>query len=90
MSEHLYCVHVRENGTSCRAMASKASGYCYYHDPATEQERITGIRASAAPADRPPVLQEEVALETVPEIQAVMRRLANYLATAPNPDTARA
>jgi hypothetical protein len=94
MSDQIYCQHVREDGDRCRAWAKKGRGFCYYHDPATAQERETGLRApsEARPAQSagPPVLPEPVRLETIEDLHAALRATFNHVAVAETADTSRA
>lgn len=91
MTEQLHCTHTRPDGTACRGPAMKGAAFCYWHNPATEEERATGFRGPRPESEPgPPLFPEEVPLETADDIQRLLGRVANYLATAPRPDTERA
>ena len=51
------CEHIKSDGQSCRAHATSGSPYCFFHDPATSEERTAAQRAGGQ-ANRPAVARE--------------------------------
>jgi len=93
MADHLYCKHRTLTGQRCRARADEDTGYCWWHDPATEERRTTGILPERSTTREPggtPVLPEPAVLETAEEVAAFLQHVANHVATAAKPDVARA
>src|SRR5688572_15914507 len=85
-----YCVWMHPDGERCWGLARKGSRHCYWHDPDTRRERETG-----GPPQSPLILTTEPGADssnpaTPSEAQSLLRQIARYLATTPNPDVGRA
>jgi hypothetical protein len=86
-TQRIHCAGTTEQGKPCRKTRQHNSDFCYWHDPATEEERKTGVRRLP---QTEPLLPEPASLQTPEEIQTLLITLANDLATSDRPDTARA
>ncbi len=84
------CAGARDDGHPCRALAMRGSTFCYQHDPATETDRQLPNGARQGRPRGAPILEEPCALETVADIEALLRRTALYLATATEAEARRA
>src|SRR5206468_2256631 len=79
--QQIWCVGVKPDGEPCGARAMRGSDFCYWHDPATEEERLSGLTRQERPKGAP-ILPEPMPLETVVDVQALLKQLALYLATS--------
>jgi uncharacterized small protein (DUF1192 family) len=69
----------------------KGSSYCYWHDPATEEERLAGLVGAERPRGAPILPEgEALCLERPEDIEALLRQTVRYLATAPRVEPKRA
>ncbi len=84
------CAGIRDDGQPCRALAMHGSTCCYQHDPATEADRQLPNWARQGRPRGAPILDEPCELETVADIEALLRRTALYLATATDAEARRA
>jgi hypothetical protein len=75
------CLHVKADGTPCRAPALAASQYCYFHDPAKAQERTAARRAGGRKRSQPAVV---LAPDTPDLALASMADVASLLAVTIN------
>ena len=51
------CEHIKTDGQVCKANATSGSAYCFFHDPATRDER-TAARRAGGQANRPAIARE--------------------------------
>jgi hypothetical protein len=91
-TQSIRCHGVREDGTPCRRLTGGRKAYCYYHDPATAEERETGVRQAPPPTPAASRLlsSEPFPLTNAAEVQLLLAAVANQLATAEAPDVPRA
>jgi len=85
----IWCTGVKPDGEPCGARAMRGSDFCYWHDPATETERLSGL-ARQERAKGSPILPEVTSLNTVEDVQALLRQVAIYLATGERIEPRRA
>ena len=69
--------------------ARRGSEYCFWHDPELEEARLEELERREELAGAP-ILAEAVPLETVEDVQAMLKQVATYLATSRRVDPGRA
>ncbi len=74
------CERIKGDGKSCRANATSGSSYCFFHDPATSEER-TAARRAGGQANRPAVAPEAPVreLETSSHVAQLLAETINYV-----------
>jgi hypothetical protein len=88
-TQHLWCVGLRPDGQACGARAMRGSQYCFWHDPDKEEERRDELARREQLAGVP-ILSESMALDTVADVEALLRQVALYLATGGRVEPRRA
>jgi hypothetical protein len=78
--QHLWCVGSKPDGEPCGARAMRGSQYCFWHDPEKEEERQAEL-ARREQFTGAPIVAEAVPLESVADVEALLRQTVLYLAT---------
>src|SRR5438067_2007515 len=83
------CQRATDEGTPCESRAMGDSRFCYWHDPEREEERLAmlGRRGTSSGA---PILAEGVPLNSIEDLQALLKQVALYLATSERIEPRRA
>jgi ribosomal protein S18 len=76
----LRCLGNRTDTEPCTAFAMHGSDFCYWHDPDKEEERREELARRQQLAGVP-ILTESMSLDTVADVEQLLRRVALYLAT---------
>jgi hypothetical protein len=85
--QQIWCVGIKPDGEPCGARAMHGSDFCYWHDPAMEEERVSGL--VHYPRTGTPILSEAVPLESLEDLQALLRRVAIQVVTGQRVETRR-
>jgi ribosomal protein S18 len=78
--QHLWCVGTREDGEPCGSRAMRGSDFCFWHDPAKEEERREEFARREQLAGVP-ILSAAMSLDTVADVEELLCQVAMYLAT---------
>lgn len=76
----LWCLGTRPDGEPCGSRAMCGADFCFWHDPAKEEERREEL-SRREQFTGAPILSEAMSLETVADVEALLRQVALYLAT---------
>jgi hypothetical protein len=85
--QQIWCVGTKPDGEPCGARAMRGSDFCYWHDPAMEEERVNGL--VHYPRTGTPILSEAVPLESLADLEALLRRVAIQVVTGQRVETRR-
>jgi hypothetical protein len=86
--QRIWCAG-KPDGQPCGGRAMRGSEFCFWHAPETEEERMNG-RFGRQPPVGAPIVPEEMPLNTVADVQALLRQVAVYLATGERIEPRRA
>jgi hypothetical protein len=73
------CQHRKPDGSPCKATPQAGSAYCFFHDPARDDQRREARRKGAAARNRKPDPGpvEDVSLANVQDVAAALARTIN-------------
>jgi hypothetical protein len=86
--QQIWCVGTKPDGEACGARAMRGSDFCYWHDPAMEEERLSGFVRYPRGAGTP-ILSEAGQLDSLEDLQALLRRVAIQVVTGQRVETRR-
>lgn len=79
------CKHTKSDGQACRALAIKNSDYCFFHDPACEEQRreavILGGKARKTRKVLEPVVVQGKTLRTGRDVIKLLEETINQART---------
>jgi hypothetical protein len=81
VSDKAICSFIKPDGTTCKATCLPSSTFCYFHDPAKEQERTEARRRGGRTRSQRPALlsvtsTEDVSLESVADVLKLLAQTA--------------
>lgn len=73
------CLFVKDSGDTCKAKAVKDSDYCFFHDPAHEEDRQLAVRNGGLNSSKNQLNLPQRVIRTPKDVVLVLEETLNHL-----------